>query len=360
MKRQKDELSFDKELDFIKIISILYVNRLFLIKNILISIFIGFFVSILIPKVYKSSSTFYPHYDNSENVNGNIRNLAGLAGFDLQSENSQIIPPNLYPSLISSSTFKLEILDELVIYENERMTYRDYLTNDLNSLNLFYIIQLPLRIFSSLKSLFISDNTIIENDILKYISDDDYDLFEIIEDNIILDVNEDDGFIDISVYDKNPEVSAIITIKSNEILQKSIIEFKLKNINDIYDFTSNQVEIARNILFQIQDSLANFRDSNLNIKSDLFLNQLDRLETEYNISKNIYNELAITKEKTAIDVRKNTPIFTIINPVVVANEEEFPNKILVIIIFGLFGLFICLVSILLKSSLIRVYNQIIK
>ena len=56
--------------------------------------------------------------------------------------------------------------------------------------------------------------------------------------------------------------------------------------------------------YSLQDSLAIFRDSNKNIKSDLFLNQFSRIESEYLISKNIYNELAINKEKTAIDVQK--------------------------------------------------------
>ena len=57
-----------------------------------------------------------------------------------------------------------------------------------------------------------------------------------------------------------------------------------------------QLKLAQNNLYILQDSPAQFRDRNLSIKSDN-LNQLNRLETEVNISKNIYNELAITKER---------------------------------------------------------------
>ena len=103
---------------------------------------------------------------------------------------------------------------------------------------------------------------------------------------------------------KNPKVSAIIAKKANDLLQKNIIEYKLKNINEVFEFTSSQLEISKNNLYKIQDSLANFRDSNKSIKSDIFLNKLNRLETEVNILKNVYNELAITKEKIAIDVKK--------------------------------------------------------
>ena len=45
------------------------------------------------------------------------------------------------------------------------------------------------------------------------------------------------------VFDKSPEVSSIIAMKSNDILQKSIINFKLKNISDVYNFTLKQLNL---------------------------------------------------------------------------------------------------------------------
>ena len=67
---------------------------------------------------------------------------------------------------------------------------------------------------------------------------------------------------------------------------------------------------------------------------------MNRLETEYNILKNIYNELAITKERTAIDVRKNTPIFTIINDVYVPYEKFSPKRLQLVLITVLISFFI--------------------
>ena len=39
-----------------------------------------------------------------------------------------------------------------------------------------------------------------------------------------------------------------------------------------------QLKLAQNNLFEIQDGLANFKNSNKNIKSILFSNQLERLK----------------------------------------------------------------------------------
>ena len=160
------------------------------------------------------------------------------------------------------------------------------------------------------------------------------------------------------VFDKSPEVSSIIAMKSNDILQKSIINFKLKNISDVYNFTLKQLKLAQNNLFEIQDSLANFKDSNKNIKSILFSNQLERLETEYNISKNIYNELAISKERIAIDVRKNTPIFTIINNVVVPNEKHTPTRSIICLYFLIFGFTIISFWLIIKDNFITIKNHL--
>ena len=108
--------------------------------------------------------------------------------------------------------------------------------------------------------------------------------------------------------------------------------------------------------YKLQDSLAVFSDKNRNIKSDLFLNKYSRIESEYNISKNIYNELALSKEKTAIDVKKNTPIFTIIKPVVIPNEKSDPKRSLIVIVFSFIGLVIMTGYTLLKPSLIEIFK----
>ena len=70
--------------------------------------------------------------------------------------------------------------------------------------------------------------------------------------------------------------------KANEILQKSIIDFKIKNINNTFNFINSQLEIAKENFYLLQDSLAIFRDSNINILDLIFLkNQF--LELNQNI-----------------------------------------------------------------------------
>ena len=335
----------ENEIDIISLISIL-IDKIKLIFFItIVFTIVGIVFSLLKPDIYKSHTTFYPHYESLEKTGGNLRNLAGLAGINLENEQSNTIPPSLYPKLISSTSFKQELLNEKINYNGEELLYRKYL---LDNLNLFDIFLKP-------------ENDTTQNKIkikdLIHTSPEDNFLFKILDKNIFIELNEKDGFINLGVYDKDPQVATRIAVSSNKILQKNIIEFKIKNINEIYKFTLNQLEIAKKNLYEIQDSLAIFRDSNKNIRSDVFLNQLNRIETEYNIRKNIYNELALTKEKTAIDVKRNTPIFTLINPASVPNEKSSPNRMFIILFCSFLGFIIGCFWVLIKNPLSDIISK---
>ena len=131
------------------------------------------------------------------------------------------------------------------------------------------------------------------------------------------------------------------------------------NIND----TIKKGKITLELLDKQGEQLNNIDNKNTNINQNIeYSNNLIKKITyaTYNISKNIYNELALSKEKTAIDVKKNTPIFTIIKPVVIPNKKSDPKRSLIVFIFSFMGLIITSVYTLLKSNLIKIWKEINK
>ena len=221
------------------------------------------------------------------------------------------------------------------------------------------ILLYPISLLSEL----ISKNNIekdAESINILQLSEEEFNLHESLSSIIFLELNDKEGFIQLSVKDNNPLIASQIAQTANKLLQKNIIEFKLKNINDTYKFVSSQLEIAKRNFYKLQDSLAIFSDRNKNIKTDLFKNQFSRIESEYIISKNIYNELALNKEKTAIEVKKNTPIFTIIKPVVIPNEKSDPKRSLIVIIYTFLGLSVSSLYVIIRSPLFIIWKNINK
>ena len=101
-----------EEIDLIELLSTLWKEKILIIKSTLIFTLIGIIYSLSLKDNFTASSIFYPHYQSNEISQGQgLRGLAGLAGIDLGNNNSNDIPTNLYPNIINSPEFKIEILD---------------------------------------------------------------------------------------------------------------------------------------------------------------------------------------------------------------------------------------------------------
>ena len=353
-KNSKNNIFEDDDIDLLNIVLKLWKNKKLILYTTIIFFIIGIFYSLSIKNIYKSSSTFYPHY---EKIEGNsLKNLAGLAGINITNEFTSDVPTSLYPNLITSTPFKNEILSQKIKINNKLILYKDYLQNKNKSFikrisN--FIKGLSLFSKNNSSSLVKSKN---ENYIILTI--DEYNLHKSLNEIIHLEVHKEDGYITLTVKDEIPYISAEIAKKAEEILQKSIINYKLKNIKSVYNFTIKQLESSKNVFYKLQDSLAYFKDRNRNIKTDLFKNQLNRLQSEYDIANSIYNELVLNKEKTAIEVQKNTPIFTIINPVTLPIEKSNTSRRIIVIIFSIIGFIIISLWVIIKDFVNEVYDTL--
>ena len=258
----------DDSIDIIELLSKIWKSKIFIVKITILFSLIGIIYSLSLNNIYRSSSMFYPHYEKIDNSN-NLKNLAGLAGINLGSESTDNIPSNLYPNLISSPIFKRKVLDETINVGGDQLSYRDYLLNNSTSFDIKKILLFPITLLSNLIP---KDEVIINNnsaDILSF-SDDEYRIHKYLENVILINLNEKEGFVELSVEDKNPYVASQVAEITKNILQESIIEFKIKNVNDTYEFINDQLEIAKNNFYLLQDSLAKFKDKNKNIKSIFF------------------------------------------------------------------------------------------
>ena len=78
--------------------------------------------------------------------------------------------------------------------------------------------------------------------------------------------------------------------------------------------------------FSIQDQLAGYMDRNQNVLSATYLTRLERLQAEFNLVNTVYSELAKQKEQAAIQLSKDTPTFSVLDPVKVPKEKTGPKK----------------------------------
>ncbi len=329
-----------EQIDLLALLKKLFVNRVRIIKFTLAFGLIGILIAFATPKTYTAGSTFVPMLSSDQKASG-LSGLASLAGISLDGTmGSTDISPTLYPEIIASVPFKAELAEVMIPYEGKQITFKDYALNKNAGILATikkYTIGLPGVILSMFKGKDTLINGALDNEKLLVVSNEDYEFYKNFEQYISINVDLKEGFIELNVEYDEPVRTAILAQKAQEILQKRVIEYKIKQAKEVLAYTKEQFEIKKGLLYAAQANLAAFKDRNAFISTSSFQTQLLRLESDYNNANVVYQELAKQVEQSKLQVSKDTPIFSILKPVVVPNEKSSPKRLLIIAIWSFLG-----------------------
>ena len=352
----------DDSIDLIALLKQIYQGRKLIVLSALATAVLGVIVALATPNTYTSGATFIPQTGGDSKPSSSLSGLASLAGINLGGMSSgSDIPPTLYPQIISSVPYKLDLLDKTIEVADSEVSLGEYLGDDSESSILGivkkYTIGLPSTILSALRGSS-SEGTSEEQGELYQISEDDRKLFETLNTKLILSLNEKEGFVTLEFSDEDKFVAAQVAEGAKELLQERIIAFKNQSARELLDFTTKQYQENKTSYEALQDSIAIFKDQNLNISSSLYQNRLDRLERELNIASSVVEQLASQVEQAKLQVNKDTPVFTIIEPVTVPFERSAPKRSLIVVIWTFLGVVLSTGYILVKDPAKEIFASI--
>jgi uncharacterized protein involved in exopolysaccharide biosynthesis len=327
----------EDEIDLRDIILPIWKARKQILTTAIIFAIFGGIIGFMTPATYTASSTFLPQTAQAGGgLSGSLGGLASLAGINLSTGagGGGEIAPSLYATVLASSPFQKRILDSKIRVASDSITYRDYLANQpISGLAYLqkYTIGLPgtiLSFFSETKPLTpnISDSTG-----LVPLADQEYGLRNSLAGKINLTNDKKEGYVSLSVEEGDPLIAAQVAMITEEVLQDWIIEHKIKNAKAQYEFIEKQFEAKQKEFYLIQEQLANYTDRNQNVLAASYLTRLDRLQAEFDLVNTVYSELAKQKEQAAIQLSKDTPTFSVLDPVKVPKEKTGPKKSLYIL-----------------------------
>ena len=298
---------------------------------------LGGIIGFLTPATYTASSTFLPQTAQAGGgLSGSLGGLASLAGINL-STGAAVggeIPPSMYATVLASEPFRKRILDAKIWVNGDSMTYRTYLENQPKSgISTFqeYTIGLPGKLIGLLIPK--EEEKQISNEVeqLQPLSNKEYGLLGAVSSKVKIVNDKKEGIITISVVESDPIIAAQVTKVTEVVLQDWISEHKMKNAKAQYDFIAKQFESKQKEFFSIQDQLAGYMDRNQNVLSATYLTRLERLQAEFDLVNAVYSELAKQKEQAAIQLSKETPTFSVLDPVKVPKEKTTPKKSLYVL-----------------------------
>ena len=346
------------EIDLIALLKTVFVSRRFVIKITVLFSALGIILALVSPVRYTASSMFMPQLSERQ-PNPSLGGLASLAGINLTSimgGQPQEIAPSLYPQIAESSPYRMALLETPV--GESQISFRDYILNQGRGGSIIglikkYTIGLPRLLFSSKTS----EPTPLSNNIFD-ISEEDRDLFEVINHVLSVEVDDQEGLVSISVEFSDGTIAAQLAQAATDLLQTKIIAFKSQSARNNLQFIQGQFDAKRQEFEQIQDSIAMFKDQNLNITSSLYQNQLTRLESQFAVTSSVFQELAGQVEQAKIQVNKDTPIFMIIEPVSVPLKRSKPQRTMMVVIWTFLGGIIAVGWTLIKAPVFQIFKEL--
>jgi len=260
---------------------------------------------------------------------------------------SNELSPYIYPQIVQSVPFQLELMEApfnfegidhpISIYEY----YINYAKPNVISLISKYTIGLPFVIINALKPDKPEVTPAIASDSLLYspiaLTESQELIRKMLSKRVTLETNDKDGYVLLNAIAYDPKLAAQVAHKAQTLLQKYITEFKIKKATAQLNFINERYAEKKKEFQKAQSNLAIFVDRNKNVTSAVARTEQDRLQNEYRLAFEVYSQLAQQLEQAQIQVKEDTPVFSIVKPVTVPLERSKPNRPMILIIWTFLG-----------------------
>ena len=336
-------------------------KRLFLFAG--IGAIIGLLVIFTTAKEYSATSlVVLESQSNSMSSLGQFGALAGFAGINMgqMQGNQMALTSDIFPDVIGSRDFLRSISNKEFIFESrsgEKLKLGQYYVEEkpgnIVKKTLSFVINLPGTILGwfSPKNPTVSNKDVLSEESSLILNISGPELFAISEIKKRIILEEKGKIIRLTVSMPEPMIAAQVNNLVLESLIDYVTDYKTEKQRQNLEFIEERVSESEKKFEEAQMRLASFRDSNQGIISQRLRTREEQLQFEFNIAYNIYNTLKQELEQTAIQLKKETPVFTVLEKAAIPLGPSVPNKPLIFIFSIFMGLFF--------GFLINVYKVLI-
>jgi len=341
----------EDEIDLIALFKTAWNNRKIIIFTTIVFFIIGLFVAMFSTNQYSVTTIMAPQVSSGSSRLGGLSSLAAMAGVGLDMSSGSDLNPVIYPRIVQSIPYQKKLMYTKLNFKNykEKIRLYDYLTDpQYSKFSLLgfirkYTIGLPSTIISAIRGNKIQEEGSISDDTNQNIVDltlDERGLVGFLSSNVYLNVEQRQGYITLTAIMPEALAAAQLAQSAQTLLQEKITEFKLEKSKAQLDFILGRYNEKKSEYEAIQKRLAIFRDRNKNVTTALASTEENRLENEFQLAFSVYSELAKQLENAQIQVKKETPVFLIIQPSSVPADKFKPKRKQILFIWVFIGILI--------------------
>lgn len=323
------------------------IDVLGLVKNLLlewktISLFVLVFAILGVlagrfsTKEYKADVVLAPETSGGANLSGIMGGLESYMGLSFGKGSVDAIYPDLYPNIISSTTFLLDLFDiPVVLKDSTTEIYYDHLEKNWKPSVLSY----PNILLSKIISLFKEKKDIEKDAELNpfYLTPEQYKVCNIMRKQVQCVVDQRTSLITVSVTDVDALVAAAIADTVTSRLQKYITNYRTKKVRNDLEYVAKMYEQAQKEYLDIQKEYAKHADANMNVVKESQRIQLENLKNEMLLKSSLYSAMAQQLQVARQRLQERTPAFMTIQPAIVPLETTGITPMVRLMMFGFFG-----------------------
>lgn len=319
----------------------IWTERITIIAITVIFVIIGGLYSFYVREEFETHGKILPELQGKGTSNlSQFAGIASLAGIDLNSLGGgsvDAVRPDLYPNVITSTLFYLELFKIKVhTRENKEMTFERY-----------YHISIEKGKEPNEKLL--KKYPVKEEGIILVNRLNEIRLKELRE-RITANIDKKSGVI--SIYSKMPDpvVAAEVTNFAMKYLMNYVKNYRTEKLRQDVDYLEVQVSNSRGKFYSTQEKKARYTDQFQDMRLQAADVHRERIESEYRLSSSFYNELLKKYEEAKFKLHQETPVFQVLEPPVVPVKKTEPRRIIIIVTSFFLGAGVAIIYTLLKRD----------
>lgn len=318
----------EEGIDIMAMLRSLWEGRKTVIIFTAVFIVLGLVAALTMKRQYTVNTVMVPQV--SSRSSSSLSSLASLAGFDIGASNmsNSDLSPLVYPQIVNSVPYRKALLYTPLHYDKvdtavSMYTYiKDYAKPSVIGVVKKYTIGLPGVILGAIRKPkpeleLPASGAADDSPKPILLSKDEEKLIKVIAKSVSLTVDKKEGYISLSVIGSEPIQTAELALKAQQLLQEEVTRFRTEKAQDNLNYIQARYDEIKAEAESLQNQLATVRDRSQQMSTAKARIEEERIQSKYNVANSIYSEMAKQLEQAKMQVKRDTPVLTIIQPVTV-------------------------------------------
>jgi uncharacterized protein involved in exopolysaccharide biosynthesis len=314
---------------------------------------IGVLIALNKPNQYSATTSILA--GNSGKSSQTLTSIAGFAGIPLPAGSSDLgVSTNLYPKIAGSFDFRRVIAETPVYFESykRRMSLIEY--TEIHDKDKKWSESI-----TSFKRKNAEKGTPSKKAVTNNITSEGLNPLKIeprtfsiivqVSDYVKVSIDNKTGLITVTSWMPDAYAAADLAQMSARSLIKQISKIELSRAQEQLRFVEKQHEEAKARYEGNQRKWAEYKDRNRLLNSETSQIEGERLKEEFELAFEIYQQLSRELEQAKLRRSQDTPTFVILEPAIVPNDKESPNRTKIVLTFAIIGILTSMVFVAMKG-----------